>query len=336
MAWREPELRDLVADIEEVAADSARRLPPDGLAQVLAFLTKVSHVLEQAYRDVLPVLLEIKYAPLGQLDRSSLDRMRQQLELLAAQSRYRDAEEICSRLSALRTVYEQNLRQLIDPSRTDEWSGLFGLIEEREGRIIMLVRRQMHDLLGELDRVEQQGGAHDLRALVAPKIEEITSQMAELSNFTNRILGLSGERGMLEMLRDPSTASVVVHKLAVFDRRQYVEHKYSTSGANSPIIGAGALVTGGVGNTQLARADLPDLARELATLRAEMERTKTGDAIQSIEIGEVAKAEMAAAAGDTDGVLAALKGAGKWTLGIAEKIGVGLAVAALKPLIPGV
>ncbi|MET0527595.1 MAG: hypothetical protein ABW003_04490 [Microvirga sp.] len=68
MSWHRPELRDLVADIEDVAAKAAKRLPPDALAQVLAFLTKVAHVLEQAYRDVIPVLVDIKYTKPGSLD----------------------------------------------------------------------------------------------------------------------------------------------------------------------------------------------------------------------------------------------------------------------------
>ncbi|MET0527597.1 MAG: hypothetical protein ABW003_04500 [Microvirga sp.] len=61
-----------------------------------------------------------------------------------------------------------------------------------------------------------------------------------------------------------------------------------------------------------------------------MEQAKTEDPEQAIEIGQIARAEKAAASGDAHEVLSALKGVGKWTLGIAEKVGVGLVIAALK------
>jgi hypothetical protein len=47
-------------------------------------------------------------------------------------------------------------------------------------------------------------------------------------------------------------------------------------------------------------------------------------------IGAVAGAEKAAAKGDGPAALQYLKSAGEWTLGIAEKIGVGVAIEALK------
>jgi hypothetical protein len=47
-------------------------------------------------------------------------------------------------------------------------------------------------------------------------------------------------------------------------------------------------------------------------------------------IGAVADAEEAAAKGDGPAALQYLKSAGEWTFGIAEKIGVGVAVEALK------
>jgi len=56
----------------------------------------------------------------------------------------------------------------------------------------------------------------------------------------------------------------------------------------------------------------------------------TGTREQDKAIGVVADAEDAAAKGDGPAVLQYLKSAGKWTLGIAEKIGVALAVEALK------
>jgi uncharacterized protein YjbI with pentapeptide repeats len=76
--------------------------------------------------------------------------------------------------------------------------------------------------------------------------------------------------------------------------------------------------------------DLPRLAEELARLRAAMKQETEGTAEQDEAIGEVAKAEKAAGQGDDRTMLQHLKAAGKWTLGIAEKIGVAVAAEAIK------
>lgn len=61
-----------------------------------------------------------------------------------------------------------------------------------------------------------------------------------------------------------------------------------------------------------------------------MKREATGTREQDKAIGTVADAEEAAARDDGLAALRHLKSAGKWTLGIAEKIGVAVAAEALK------
>jgi uncharacterized protein YjbI with pentapeptide repeats len=79
--------------------------------------------------------------------------------------------------------------------------------------------------------------------------------------------------------------------------------------------------------------DLPKLADELGRLRAAMKGETTGTREQDKAIGVVADAEEAATKGDGPAVLQYLKGAGEWTLGIAEKIGVPVAIEVLKRVI---
>ena len=76
--------------------------------------------------------------------------------------------------------------------------------------------------------------------------------------------------------------------------------------------------------------DLPKLAEELGRLREAMKSEATGTREQDKAIGAVADAEEAAAKGDGSAAVQYLKSAGKWTLGIAEKIGVAVATEALK------
>jgi uncharacterized protein YjbI with pentapeptide repeats len=75
--------------------------------------------------------------------------------------------------------------------------------------------------------------------------------------------------------------------------------------------------------------DLPKLAKELEQLRSAMKEA-TGKDDQDEAIGTVAAAEKAAIKGDGPTTLQYLKNAGKWTLGIAEKIGVSVAVEVIK------
>ena len=75
--------------------------------------------------------------------------------------------------------------------------------------------------------------------------------------------------------------------------------------------------------------DLPALASELPKLLEAM-RAQASDAEHEIAVGNVAAAEKAAAVGDGGKTLEYLRNAGKWTLDIAQKIGVGVAVAAIK------
>jgi hypothetical protein len=330
-------LREIVDEIEGVALEASRRLPPNVLAELLAFLTKVSQVLDQAYRDVIPILIDVKHLDEGALHGPQIKEILKKIDLVMAISRYRDAEEICSRLAALRTTYQTELAQHVDPEHRYEWSGLLGLIEEREGRIVQLIRSNLYELQSALDHPSVRD-VSAIRQMASEQMEEVTRSLKELNRFASSILGLSGSTGLLEMLRDPNAGPAVTRKLSLIINRNPImgdQHNYHTSGDQSPIIGAGAQ-TGDISISQSGTPiDLPRLADELAELRREMRARATGAAEEDVALGEVAKAEAAARADDERKALRALKAAGKWAFGVAEKIGVGVAVAAMKPLVGG-
>jgi hypothetical protein len=71
----------------------------------------------------------------------------------------------------------------------------------------------------------------------------------------------------------------------------------------------------------------------LARLRAAMKQEAEGKPEQDEAIGEVAKAGKAAGQGDDQTMLRHLKAVGTWTLGVAERIMVPLAMEAMKGLI---
>jgi len=77
------------------------------------------------------------------------------------------------------------------------------------------------------------------------------------------------------------------------------------------------------------KVDLGALGAELATLRSEL-GAKASAPEHYIEIGAIASAEVEAGKGNGEKVYEALAKAGKWSLDVAEKIGIGVATAALK------
>jgi hypothetical protein len=104
---------------------------------------------------------------------------------------------------------------------------------------------------------------------------------------------------------------------------------YNVSG-QAGAVGPGAQAHDNTFQQIQAGIDLPKLAEELGRLRNAMRGEYTGTREEDKAIGTVADAEEAATRGDGPAALQYLKSAGGWTLGIAEKIGVALAVEALK------
>ncbi len=105
---------------------------------------------------------------------------------------------------------------------------------------------------------------------------------------------------------------------------------HNTAGPGSVIVSGGT--TGDISLQQAwtnSNVDLAALAAEFERLRREL-RADGGTANHDVAVGQIAAAESAAKNGDQAGVITALKSTGKWVLGVAEKIGVGLAVQAIK------
>lgn len=75
--------------------------------------------------------------------------------------------------------------------------------------------------------------------------------------------------------------------------------------------------------------NMPRLAVELGRLRQQM-KTESLEPDHDIAVGQIAAAEAAAKRGDEQGTISALRNAGEWALGVAEKIGVDVAAQAIK------
>ncbi|SRR5579883_321196 len=194
------------ADVEQLTDEIVDRvgslvkqatLPAADLRAVLGFLTKVALVVDQAFQDVYTLLIDLKY--LSQ-DEATPDRIRdyqKQLDLVMSRSYYRDMEEICSRLGQLKEQFRRQIEPIVSnlPDR-EEWREVFWLVEDREGYILESVKRTMRELSKMLE------GLYDVQALnrkAGQKADTIRLALSKLHALTNRILGLSGEIGLLEL-----------------------------------------------------------------------------------------------------------------------------------------
>ncbi len=98
---------------------------------VLRFINKVLQVLDQAFEDVYACLVDVRLLSDADLGTSRLQEVRRSVALLKARSRYRDAEEICSRLHHLSEEYSRAISPIV--SNVDDpraWSQLFYLLNE--------------------------------------------------------------------------------------------------------------------------------------------------------------------------------------------------------------
>jgi hypothetical protein len=112
---------------------------------------------------------------------------------------------------------------------------------------------------------------------------------------------------------------------------------YQTGQAGA--VGPGSLAIGQqfsqVWNQSSGQIDLKELADELRKVRTEGRAAASGAPEEDMALAELAKAEVAAEKGDGPTALGHLARTGKWALGIAQAIGVPVAVKALEIAIGG-
>lgn len=197
-------LAELVHQIDEmvetVVGDS--QLNDASLRRVLRFLSQVIQVVEQAFQDALTLLIEIKFLEVGELSSPRFMELHKQVELLTARSYYRDAAEICSRLKHLRENFDEQVRPVVSHlPEFSGWSGVLGLIEDREGRIIALLNQTAWQISSMLDNASG-GNLSNIRATASESARNLRSLLGELHELNSQILGFSGKEGFLELTRD--------------------------------------------------------------------------------------------------------------------------------------
>ena len=224
-------LNSLVREIDGVVETvvSAAGLPDEDVRRVLRFVGQVVQVVEQAFQDVLGVLVEMSYLQDADLARPErMAELQKSVVLLTARSYYREAAEICSRLKHL----GENFNEFVRPSLQHlpafgQWGDLFGLIEHREGRIIMLVEEAAREI-GQMLAGARSGSVHQIREVASRRATELRSLVGELHNLNGQILGYSGRAGFLELTANRDELQREV-RIMVDKRDQSITHGHRVS-----------------------------------------------------------------------------------------------------------
>lgn len=323
-------LTDQLGSMTSVVVGDERIAPPE-VRTVLRFINKVVQVADQAFQDVYTVLIDIQFLQESDLTTGRVVEVRRSLALLMARSRYRDAEEICSRLHHLAEEYTQKIEAIVaGVADRHAWYGIFALLDEHEGHIILLVQEAVYELERMLGRLDSESGKLDLSRVVraaGERASDIRSALVRLEALRNQILGLSGEPGLMALVsssdREQAVTSVIAREVRVGDT-------YNVQGAGA--VGPHANVSHVTINQSwqsLENHDTRLLARELAVLRAEL-KVRAISAEHDLATGEVASAQLAAENGDGPSAMAHLARVGRWALEVATTIGTTLASAAIK------
>lgn len=167
-----------------------------------------------------------------------------------------------------------------------------------------------------------------LRAAIQAEAEQKAQYLREALESEKESLFLKGKvQAMTEVV--DKLLSKPTYYLQGGNAKMGDEYNIGQAGAAGPNAHAHDMTFNQIGGNIEKSMDLSELAAELSTLRKAM-RGEATEPEHDIAISEVAKAEQAAKAKDSSKVAQSLRGAGKWALDVATKIGTSLATEAIK------
>ncbi len=186
--------------VETVSNDPTIQYPE--LRRILRFINKVILVVDQAFQDVLNTFDGLRYVTDKEVQSGDLNLLVEDVELLRKRDRYRDVEYICGRLYTLKEIFHQQIKPVIDKQayNLDGWKEVFWLIEDREGKIIMMVDKLIWDIRNTIIKFESnQITLEELKIKANDSYHQLKFSIEELHKLNNKIMGFSGEAGIMEL-----------------------------------------------------------------------------------------------------------------------------------------
>jgi hypothetical protein len=195
----ERQLASQIRDMTKTAV-ADQRIGDQDLVPILEFIGSVVLVVEQAFTTIYTQLIKLSHARPEDLLEPRRTQLLESLDSVLERSRYRDVEEICSRLHHLSDHYSAAIRPKLGHLESEsEWAQVFALLDEYEGHIVMLVRSRVWNIRESL-RTAKTSDLDGIKKSAKSALDEFRSALADLWQLRNQILGLSGEVGLLELL----------------------------------------------------------------------------------------------------------------------------------------
>jgi hypothetical protein len=285
-------LAQVVRNVDEMVEASVLRggLPDRDLRALLVFVSQVIQVVGQSFDEVVGILVDVSLLdPEDLQNQEQMTDLRRRVGLLTARSHYRDAAEICSRLQHLKERFEQSVRpKVAHLPEFSGWAGVFGLIDEREGRIIQLVEQTARELESALARLDASNLVAT-RAVAQQRKNELQRLLSELHRLNGRILGYSGHVGFLELTTTnrkelERVVHIMVDKSVTHGHRVEVGAGANISGnfiVATTIQDAFKTIQGGAAAPNL-KAELERLCKEVDVLMPHVPEPKRADVQQDL------------------------------------------------------
>jgi len=197
-------IKPLVEQLEKMvlSVTTDRKINNSELRRVLRFVSKVVQVVNQAFQNIYPILIEIKFLEEKDLRSSKIYEILKELELLSSRDYYRDVKLICGQLNELGNQYKDQIGPIINNlhgETQNSFEHVFMLLEHHEGYILAIIEKITWELKNELETINGADSLDAIRKKASQEADDIKDALNELQVISNKILGISGKDGFLEL-----------------------------------------------------------------------------------------------------------------------------------------
>jgi Effector-associated domain 11 len=188
--------------------------------KVLRFISKLTQVINQAFNNIYPILIEVSLLRDSDLGSDKIQDLRREVKLLSARDYYRNVELICGQLNELQAQYQANIEPIIShftDVQKKEFKEVLHLLDQHEGYLIGMVNSMIYEIDMKLDGLDQKQSVSDVVGFASEHAKEFKKSLNELNLLSNKILGISGKEGLLELLSTDKIgdAKNIVHNITL-------------------------------------------------------------------------------------------------------------------------
>jgi Effector-associated domain 11 len=188
--------------------------------KVLRFIAKLTQVINQAFNNIYPILIEVSLLRDSDLGSDKIQDLRREVKLLSARDYYRNVALICGQLNELEALYQTQIEPIIGhftDVQKNQFREVLYLLNQHEGYLINMVSNMIYEIDNQLDWLNQKQSVKDVVGFASAHAQEFKESLNELNLLSNKILGISGKEGLLELLSTDKfgDAKNVIHNITL-------------------------------------------------------------------------------------------------------------------------